>query len=102
MELTILNIRASRVVELVNNLPADARDAGSIPELGRSPGVGNGNLSQYSCLQNSMDRGAWGVTVHGVFKSWTYLSGHARARAHTHTHTHTHTHNTLLTCFPPL
>ena len=76
MELTTLNIRASRVVELVKNLPADARDAGSIPELGRLPGVGNGNLSQYSCLQNSTDRRAWGVTVHGIFKSRTYLSGH--------------------------
>jgi len=53
------------VEQLVKNLPAGVRDAGSIPELGKSPGVGNGNLSQYSCLENSMDRGAWGVTVHG-------------------------------------
>ena len=37
----------------------DTRDAGSIPESGRSPGVGNGNPYQYSCLENSMDRGAW-------------------------------------------
>ena len=42
----------------------DARDLGSIPRSGRSPGGGNGNLLQYSCLENLMDRGAWGVTVH--------------------------------------
>ena len=50
----------------------DARDKGSIPGWGRSPGGGNGNLLQYSCLGNPMDRGAW--TVHGVAKSWTRLS----------------------------
>ena len=42
----------------------NAGDAGSIPELERSPGEGNGNLPQYSCLENSMDRGAWRATVH--------------------------------------
>ena len=46
-------------------------------ELGRSPGGGNGNPVQYSCLGNSMDRGAWWATVHGVAKSWTGLSVHA-------------------------
>ena len=46
-------------------------DPGSIPGSGRSPGEGNGNLFQYSCLDNSMDRGAWKDTVHGVAKSWT-------------------------------
>ena len=49
-------------------------DAGLIPELGRSPGEGNGNPLQYSCLGNPMDRGAWQATVHGVTKSWTWLS----------------------------
>ena len=49
----------------------EARDTGSIPELGRSPGVGNGTLLQYSCLENSMGRGDWGVTVHGATKSQT-------------------------------
>ena len=49
-------------------------DSGSIPGLERSPGEGNGNPLQYSCLKNSMDRGAWWVTVHGVTKSWTRLS----------------------------
>ena len=47
----------------------DRRDAGSTIGLGRSPGVGNGNPLQYSCLENSMDRGAWWATVHGVIKS---------------------------------
>ena len=46
-------------------------DPGSVPELGRSPGDGKGNPLQYSCLENSMDRGAWRATVHGVSKSWT-------------------------------
>ena len=50
----------------VKNPPADAGNAGSIPELGRSPGGGNGNLLQYSCLENHMDRGAWRDSVHGV------------------------------------
>ena len=58
-------------------------DAGSIPELGRSPGVGNGNPLQYSCLGNYMDRGAWWATVPEVEKRESRLS--------THTHTHTHT-----------
>ena len=49
----------------------NAEDPGSIPELGRSPGEGNGNPLQYSCLGNPMDRGAWQATVHGVTKSWT-------------------------------
>ena len=46
----------------------------SISGLGRSPGEGNGNPLQYSCLENSMDRGAWKATVHGVTKSRTGLS----------------------------
>ena len=44
----------------------NARDLGSIPGLGRSPGEGNGNPLQYSCLENPMDRAAWRTTVHGV------------------------------------
>ena len=58
----------------------DTRDSGSIPGLGGYPGVGNGNLLQYSCLENSMDRGAWWATVHGVAKSWSQL----RNWAYTH------------------
>ena len=49
----------------------NARDLGSIPESGRSPGEKNSNTLQYSCLENSRDRGAWQVIVHGVAKSWT-------------------------------
>ena len=48
-------------------------DLGSIPGLGRSPGDGNGNPLQYSCLENPMDRGAWWAIVHGVTKSRTRL-----------------------------
>ena len=62
---------------VVKNLPAnarDARDVGSIPESGRSPGEGNGNPLQYSCLENPMDGGAWWATVHEVAKSRTRLS----------------------------
>ena len=62
---------------MVKNLPANAGDAGdlgSISGLGRSPGGGSGNLLQYSCLENSMDRGAWWINVHWVTKSWTRLS----------------------------
>ena len=59
---------------MVKNLPANAGDAGSILELGRSLGEGNGNLLQYSSLGNPTDRGAWWATVHGVAKSWTQLS----------------------------
>ena len=51
----------------------DARDLGSTPGSGRSPGEGNGYPLQYSCLENSMDRGAWQDTVHGVTKSRTRL-----------------------------
>ena len=59
---------------VAKNLPAnagDTRDSGSIPGSGRSPGVGNGNLLQYSCPENSLDRGAWLATVHGVAESDT-------------------------------
>ena len=62
---------------MVKNLPANAGDSGTpllIPGSGRSPGVGNGNPLYYTCLENSMDRGAWQATFHGVAKSWTRLS----------------------------
>ena len=54
---------------LANDNAKDIRDTGSIPGLGRSPGEGNGNPFQYSCLENPMDRGAWQATVHGVAES---------------------------------
>ena len=56
---------------VVKNLPANAGDMGLIPGSGRSPGGGNGNAFQSSCLGNPVDRGAWWATVHGVAKSWT-------------------------------
>ena len=62
---------------MVENLPANAGDNGdsgvlvSISGLGRSPGEGNGNPLQYSCLENPMDRGAWWAMVHGIAKSQT-------------------------------
>ena len=68
---------ASHVTQVVKDLPAnagDARDAGSIPGLGISPGLWNGNPFQYSCLENFMARGAWQATVHGAPKSRTWLS----------------------------
>ena len=52
----------------------NAGDPGSNTGLGRSLAAGNGNPFQYSCLENSMDRGAWWATVHGVAKSWTGLN----------------------------
>ena len=105
---------------VVKNPPAsvgDIRDMGSILKLGRSPGVGNGNPLQYSCLENPMDRRAWGPTVHRVAEEsdrteqltnnfvWRSsapllsaaplvdlpgLQSWVCARACTHTHTHTH------------
>ena len=63
---------------VVKNLPANAGDAGSVPGLGRSPGRGNGNPLQYSCLKKSRGRGAWWATVHGITKS------PQTARTHTH------------------
>ena len=65
---------ASQAAIMVKNLPAnsgDIRDSSSIPRSGRSPGGGNGNPLQYSCLEDSMDRGAWQATVQGVTKSRT-------------------------------
>ena len=59
---------------VVKNLPANAghgRDTSSLPGLGRSPTEGNGNPLQYSCLENFMNRGAWGTAVHEVTKSQT-------------------------------
>ena len=61
---------------MAKNLPAnarDVRDSVSIPESGRFPGGGHGNLLQHSCLENAMDRGTWQATVHWVEKSQTRL-----------------------------
>ena len=85
---------------LVRNLPAnagDTGDVGSIPGLGRSPAVGNGNPLQNSWLENSTDRGGWRAIVNAVAKrcdcmcvcvhAHVHMHTHARARTHTHTHT---------------
>ena len=62
----------SLVAQMVKELPEICQETwGSIPGLGRCPGGGNGCLLQYSCLENSMDRGGWPATVHGVAKSPT-------------------------------
>ena len=64
---------SSQVEQVVKNASnaGDIRDVGLIPGLGRSPGGGHGNPLQYSCLGNSLDRGAWWATVHRVTKSQT-------------------------------
>ena len=59
---------------LLKESVCNAEDLSLIPRLGRSPGEGNGNPLQYSCLENPMDRGAWWAIVQGVAKSWTWLS----------------------------
>ena len=64
-------IRASLVAQTVENPPANVGDPGSIPGLGRSPEEGNGYPFEYSCLENSMNRGAWWATAHWVAKSRT-------------------------------
>ena len=65
-----------QMVLVVKEVPAkagDIRDVGFIPGSGRSPGGGQGNRLQYSCLENPMDRGVWRATAHGVTKSRTRL-----------------------------
>ena len=64
--------RVSQLVLVVKNWPAnvgDIRDTSSVPELGRSPGGGHGNLLQYSCLESPIDREAWQAMVHSVVES---------------------------------
>ena len=69
----LVSKQASQVSLVVRNLPAnagDSRDMGLIHWLGGSPGRGNENPLQHSCLKNPIDRGAWEATVHRVTKSW--------------------------------
>ena len=77
------------LVPLVKSPPATTGDAGSIPGSGRSPGEGNGNPLQYSCLENSIDKGDWWATGHRVTKELDTTE-------HAHTHTHTHPFKTKL------
>ena len=64
----------SMVAQMVKASAYNAGDPGLNPGSGRSPGEGNGNSLQYSCLENPMDRGAWQATFHGVAENWTWLS----------------------------
>ena len=66
---------------VVKSPPANAGDTGLIPGLGRSPGEGNGNPVQYSCLENPMGREAWWATVH-----WGHKESDTTECVHTHTH----------------
>ena len=59
------------MAQMVKNPPANVGDPDTIPESGTSPGEGNGYSLQYSCLENSVDRGAWWAIAHGIPKSWT-------------------------------
>ena len=59
---------------VIKTPPANAGDSGSVPGSGRSPGVGNGKPLQYSCLENSVDRGAWQTTVHGSFPTSLFFA----------------------------
>ena len=80
------------MVLVVKSLPAkagDTRDVSSIPGLGKSPEVGNGNSLQYSCLDNPMDRGVWWTTVHGVTEELD-VTEHLGMCTRIHMHTHTH------------
>ena len=65
---------------MVKESACNAGNLGSVPRLGRSPEEGSGYPLQCSCLENSMDRGAWQTTVHGVTKSWTQLSDFSTLR----------------------
>ena len=75
-DITILNIWTSLVAQMVKRLPTmwETRVQSHFLLQGRSPGEGNGNPLQYSCLENPMDEGAWWAKVHGVTKSWTLLN----------------------------
>ena len=66
---------------VVKNPPADVGDVGSVSGSGRSPGRGNDNPLQYSCLGNLVNRGAWWATVHGVSKNWTQLNNNNNTTA---------------------
>ena len=91
---------ATKTAQMVRQWSAyNAGDPGSIPGLGRSPGEGNGNLLQYSCLGNPIDRGAWWATQSmGLHKSWTWLSNWTRDRGRPWTQIKLHAFSTELLC----
>ena len=70
----VISTWASQEAKWVENLSANSGDMGLISGSGRSPGEGNSNPLQFSCLGNPMDKGDWRATVHGFTKSWTQLS----------------------------
>ena len=82
----------------VQETTCNTGDMDSIPALERSLGEGNGKPLQYSCLEDSMDRGAWWATMHEVAKNRTQVSvlAHTGARVHTHTQTHMHSMLTVI------
>ena len=81
---------------VVKNGPPNAEDMGLMLGSERSPAEGNGNLLQYFCLENPMDRGAWRATVHGIAKSQTWLSMHAPTHSQWSTHTVTNGASSLI------
>ena len=84
MESNLTISGSSLVVLMVKSLPANARRLGFDPWVGKIPWRGNGNPLQYSCLENSMDRGALRATVHGVTKSRTWLSNTHTSKSQIH------------------
>ena len=87
----------SQVALVVKNLPVnagDARESGSVPDLGRSPAVGNGNPLQFSCLENSMNRRAWQAIVY-----WGHKELDMTERVCNTPPTHTHTHPLIVWSF---
>ena len=98
--------RASPVAQMIKNTPAnlagDAREAGSIPGSGWSPGEGNGNWLQYFCLENSMGRGAWWPTDHRVAKSQTCLNEYVRVHMRVHTYIYVWEGKVEITLYKPI
>ena len=85
--------------QMIKNLPLRQVDLGLIPGSRRSPGEGNGSPLQYSCLGNQVDRRAWQATVHGVTKSWTWLSNfHFIGETYIHICMCVHTHICVCVC----
>ena len=82
LQYSLISVMGCLGGSVVRNPPANAEDAGSIPGLGRSPGIGNDNPLQYSCLGNPVEKGAWWATVHGVTKSQSWLSDWTPAMCH--------------------
>ena len=73
-ELALVIWRASLVAQMVMKSACNAREPGLVPGSGRSPGEGNGYPLQYSCLENSMDKGAWQAIIYGFTETQTQLS----------------------------